>query len=148
MIYFLTYTTQVGLITYVFLTIYVYTSLVSPMFTVLDYRVAYYMLMDVNQVSDNTTYKILYTFAPHFLILFAFTVSGACKIGLKNIAAHSGFWNNMYYYFSYKFGIITWDIMCMPIFANTVNLVNTINSPDLFMEKHFAALVIYFNVVL
>jgi hypothetical protein len=54
----------------------------------------------------------------------------------------------MYYYFSYKFAIITWDIMCIPIFANTVYIVRSINKADFFMNKNFGCFVIYFNVVL
>jgi hypothetical protein len=86
MVYFLAYTTQVGLITFVFLSIYVYTSLVSPMFTVLDYKVAYYMLFDVNQVSNNPIYRNLYLFTPHILIIFSFIVTAICRLGLKNIS--------------------------------------------------------------
>ena len=60
-------------------------------------------------------------FTPHILIIFSFIVSGVCRLIFKNMEIKSGFWNYMQYYFCYKFAIITWDIMCTPIFANTVH---------------------------
>ena len=43
-VYFLAFTTMIGMHSYNFLAIYIYISLYSPMFTALDYRCAYYLL--------------------------------------------------------------------------------------------------------
>jgi hypothetical protein len=43
-VYFLAFTTMIGMHSYNFLAIYIYISLYSPIFTALDYRCAYYLL--------------------------------------------------------------------------------------------------------
>ncbi len=42
-IYFLAYTTVIGLTTYYLIAFYVYLSLETPYFTALDYKIAFYM---------------------------------------------------------------------------------------------------------
>lgn len=44
MIYFLSYTTLIGVNAFNFLIIYVYISIQSPLYTALDFRIAYLLL--------------------------------------------------------------------------------------------------------
>lgn len=58
---------------------------------------------------------------PLLIILFSFLVSLVSRLALAKLAERSGLCNYIYYYFTYRFFIITWEIMCIPLFTTTAH---------------------------
>lgn len=54
---------------------------------------------------------------------FSLAVSLLSRVFLKKLANSSGLCNYVYYYLTYKFFIITWEIMCVPLFANSAHIL-------------------------
>ena len=123
LIYFLAYTTNVGMHAYNFLAIYVYISTKTSLFTVLDFEMAYYFLFDRNELELKQVDELVYFFIPYICLSFALAVSLLGRLFLKNFANSWGLGNYVYSYLTYKFAIITWEIMCIPLFANTSHIL-------------------------
>lgn len=145
LIYFLTYTTAIGLNAFNFLAIYVYISLKSSLFTALDYKLAYFLFMDVHVLERNPTTELLYVLAPHLLILFSFLVSLVSRATLSGMAERSGLCNYVYYYLTYKLSIITWEIMCIPIFTTTAHILYSIGEETNPQNNTIKYVLVYFN---
>lgn len=125
--YFLAYTTFIGVRAYNFLGIYIFICLQSSLFTNLDYRISYYLLFSIYQVGSNQSMQFLYMMIPFILICFTFGIGLLSRYFLYKLAGRSKFWNLIYYYFSYKLFIITWGIMCLPIYVNMSTMIKNRN---------------------
>jgi len=94
----------------------------TPLFTALDYNIAYYLLFDPSSIENNETFKFIYICIPHMLVFVTFVVGVISRLKLKELAMRSALWNYAYYYLSYKLFILTWGIMLTPMFCNVAQI--------------------------
>ena len=67
--------------------------------------------------------QFIYILIPFIIILATFCIGLLSRKFLNKLAHRSGFWNEIYYFLSYKLFINCWEIMVLPIFANAVHLI-------------------------
>lgn len=116
-VYLLSVTTLIGLHAYNFITVYVFISLNSELFTYLDFRIAYYLLMDPYQVTHES-HRVVYILIPFMLVLATGIIGAACRFGIKKLSTRSVVCNYIYYLCSWKLMFTVWGMMLVPIFAN------------------------------
>lgn len=148
-IYALSYTTVVGLSAYNFLVINAYISLKTPLFTVLDYKVAYYFLFDVHESENykiSFEFSLLYCLIPHIFLIFSFIVGIAVRFGVQRLANRNVFWNYVFYYFAYRVPIVTWELVSIPLFITTAHMIEQINpNIEYYPLKCFF---LYYNIII
>lgn len=81
------------------------------------------------------------------VIGIAFLIGLGSRVFLKKLAKRSGFWNETYYFLSYKLFINCWELMILPVFVNVIHLVQ--DSNHFFTIPRFLVyLYIYFGVTI
>lgn len=81
-----------------------------------------------------------------FLAL-SFCIGVVFRVKGKKLIEKSYVWKEVYYYFSYRYFIITWDIMCMPMFVNVTHLIRHRELVEQ-IGPYFAYPFIYISLVL
>lgn len=82
---------------------------------------------------------------PFMVILSAFGLGLLSRHLLGGLARRSYVWSLVHYYFTYKFLIIGWGLMCVPIFVNIVNILEG-ETQFITISKVFTSLYVYFGV--
>lgn len=84
---------------------------------------------------------------PHITILITFLIGVISRVTLTKFAKRSKLRNVAYYYLSYRLFIITWEIMCIPIFANIATMIEHSDHFSM-ISGTLASVYIYFSCIL
>lgn len=120
--YILALSTLVGIRLWNFIALYSYICMQSSMFSGLDQQIAYFMLFRIDR-NLSEIQQFLLMLLPFAVILGAFLVGLLSQCLLRGLSRRSYAWSLIYYYFTYKFLIVSWGLMCVPIFVNVVNIL-------------------------
>lgn len=64
----------------------------TPLFTALDYQIAYFLMFDPSSIKDSESKRFIYMCIPHILVFLTFLVGVLSRLKLKKMAMRSAFW--------------------------------------------------------